>query len=395
MTTVEVVATVSFWCCLGGLSYAYFLYPGLAWFFSRCFGRRIDQRPATIAVEALPSISILIVANNEESIIAKRIENALALDYPRERLEIAVASDGSTDRTNELVRQYASAGVRLFDFQVRRGKAAALNSAVPALNGEIILLSDANTFFAPDAGRKLVRWFIDSSVHSVCGRLLLTDPSTGTNVDSLYWRYETFLKRCEGRLGALLGANGAVYAIRKAIYTPIPDNTLVDDFVIPLYAKLRHGGLIVYDCEAVAHEDSPASVAAEFRRRARIGAGGYQSLVLLWRLLSPRYGWTAFAFCSHKLMRWLCPFFMIGSLVSNVALLSRTSYAWFFAAQLVFYAVAAVTAFVPTRFTALKPLRLTTMFASMNIALLVGFFRFATTRQQGTWTRTARLAEVE
>src|SRR5262249_30950742 len=147
----------------------------------------------------------------------------------------------------------------------------------------------------------------------VCGRLVLTDPATGCNVDSYYWRYETFLKRCEGRLGALLGANGAIYAIRRELYTPIPGNTIVDDFVIPLRAKLRTGCRIVYDGDAVAREETPPNVGAEFHRRSRIGAGGFQSIGLLWRLLNPRSGWVAFTFFSHKILRWVCPFFLVAA----------------------------------------------------------------------------------
>src|SRR4029079_12592565 len=144
-----------------------------------------------------------------------------------------------------------------------------------ALRGEIVLLSDANTFTDVDALRRIVRWFADPQVCGVCGRLVLTDPATGQNVDSLYWRYETYLKRCEGRLGALLGANGGIYAVRPSCFNPIPANTIVGGLVLPLQAKLRTGCEIVYDPEAVANEETPSNIKSEFRRRARIGAGGF------------------------------------------------------------------------------------------------------------------------
>src|SRR5262249_55927305 len=157
----------------------------------------------------------------------------------------------------------------------------------------------ANSQTEPDAARKLVRWFHDPNLGVVCGRLVLTDPHTHKNADSLYWRYETFLKRAEGKLGALLGANGAIYAIRRDVFTPIPDDTIVDDLFIPLRAGLHTGCAIVYDCEAIAHEESAPDVGSEFHRRSRIGAGGFQSWALLWKLLNPRQGWVAFTFCSH------------------------------------------------------------------------------------------------
>src|SRR5262249_38664493 len=158
------------------------------------------------------------------------------------------------------------------------GKAATLNAAFAELAGDIVLLSDANTFTDATAARNIVRWFADPRVGVVCGRLVLTDPATGGNADSLYWRYETFLKECEGRLGALPGATGGIYAFRRGLYAPIPDDTIVDDFVIPLAAKLRTGCAIVYDRDAVAREETAPDVRAEFRRRSRIGAGGFQSI---------------------------------------------------------------------------------------------------------------------
>jgi cellulose synthase/poly-beta-1,6-N-acetylglucosamine synthase-like glycosyltransferase len=283
----------------------------------------------------------------------------------------------------------------LLDYPERRGKATALNDSFKELTGEIVVLSDANTFTDAGAVRKLVRWFRDPEVGVVCGRLVLTDPATGRNVDSYYWRYETFLKKCEGLLGALLGANGAIYAIRRAMYSPIPGNTIVDDFVIPLRARLRTGCRIVYDCEAVAREETPSSVGAEFHRRSRIGAGGFQSIGMLWRLLSPRHGWVSFTFFSHKVLRWIGPFLLVGALVTNLLLWPDRLYLNFLVGQAAFYLTSLLAAFVPGRIRLFKPLRLTTMFTAMNAALLFGFCRWLRGTQKGTWKRTVRLAEAE
>jgi cellulose synthase/poly-beta-1,6-N-acetylglucosamine synthase-like glycosyltransferase len=317
------------------------------------------------------------------------------MDYPAEKLDIVVASDGSVDATAAIVRRYADRGVRLLDFGPRRGKAAALNAAVAELKSDLILLSDANTYTDAAAARKIVRWFKDPAVGAVCGRLVLTSPETGDNADGLYWKYETFLKRCESRLGGLLGSNGAIYAIRRGLYFPIPDNTIVDDFVIPLQAKLRTGCAIVYDCEAVAREETAPGVRAEFHRRSRIGAGGFQSIFLLWRLLDPRRGWVAFTFLCHKILRWLCPLFMIGALLGSLLLWDDPLYFGLSCAQVGFYLVSLLAAMVPARFRPLKPLRLATMFTSMNLALLVGLWRFVRGRQTGLWRRTPRLAESQ
>jgi cellulose synthase/poly-beta-1,6-N-acetylglucosamine synthase-like glycosyltransferase len=323
------------------------------------------------------------------------VRNALALDYPADKLQIVIASDGSDDGTAEIVQRFADRGVVLLDYPERRGKATVLNDSISELTGEIVLLSDANTCTDPSAVRNLVRWFDDPTIGVVCGRLVLTDPVTGYNVDSLYWRYETFLKKCEGRLGALLGANGAIYALRRELYTPIPANTIVDDFVIPLRAKLRTKCRIVYDCEAVAREETPANVGAEFHRRARIGAGGFQSIGVLWRLLDPRNGWVAFTYFSHKILRWLCPFFLVMAFAANAALWDQPLYGNLLVGQIAFYVTSVLAAFLPVQARVLKPLRLTTMFTAMNAALLVGFCRWLRGNQRAAWKRTARVAEAE
>jgi cellulose synthase/poly-beta-1,6-N-acetylglucosamine synthase-like glycosyltransferase len=383
-----ILLTFIFWSSLAAVVYSYLGYALLLYVSSRLFGRDLD--PPEVIDEELPTASLLIAAHNEEQFIAQRVENALAMDYPREKLEIVVASDGSTDRTNEMVRQYADQGVRLLDFPQRRGKSTMLNDGIQQVGGEIVMLTDANTFFEPDAAKKLVRWFSDPKIGFVCGRLILLDPRTGGNVDGLYWKYETFLKQCENRLGGLLGANGAIYAIRRSVYVPIPGETIVDDFVIPLLSRLRHRLMIHYDSTAVAREESPPTIRDEFRRRTRIGAGGFQSLQWLWPLMLPTHGWLAVTFISHKVLRWFCPFFLLAALVANLFLLDQPLYQALLVGQLVFYALSLVGMFVQANGLVPRLLRLTTMFTSMNLALFLGFWKWLAGRQKGVWQRTER-----
>ena len=382
---VLVAIQICFWFCLAAVGYTYATYPLVLAALAR---PRTKLTPPVFADS--PNVSVLIAAHNEERFIEEKVRNTVESSYPQDRLEIAVASDGSSDRTAELVRGLQHPNIRLFDYADRRGKSTVLNATLPELSGEIIVLSDANTLFERDAISRLVRWFADPTIDAVCGRLVLTDPATGQNVDSLYWRYETYLKKKEARLGALLGANGAIYAIRRDRYVPIPNNTIVDDFVIPLLSKLHYRGRIVYDEEAVAFEETPAEIGSEFRRRARIGTGGYQSLALLWRLLSPRFGWTAFAFFSHKVLRWVAPFLLIGAFVANLFLLGLPLYRWLLAAQMLFYLASFAGAQVRGTGLPFRLLRLASMFTSMNAALFVGFWRWLTLPQTGTWQRTAR-----
>lgn len=390
MEVWELILFWFFWLSVGLVVYSYIGYPILIWVLARLFGHK-PVPPAPLAV--WPKVSLLIAAYNEEAEIARRIENAIAMDYPREQLEIVIASDGSSDKTCEIVHSYADHGVMLFDFQERSGKPAVLNRSVPRLSGEIVAFSDANSFTEPGALKNLIRWFSDGQIGAVCGKLVLVDSVTGQNVDGMYWKYETFLKKCESRLGALLGSNGAIYALRREWYPAIPDNTIVDDFVIPLRAKSLHHCKIVYDQEAVAHEETPAAIGAEFKRRSRIGAGGFQAIGLLWKLLHPRFGWTAFTFLNHKILRWICPFLLIVALLTNLPLLHIPFYRWMLAAQVAFYLLAVIGAYLPSQSTGMRLLRLTTMFTSMNVALLVGFFRWLLGTQRATWHRTVRLAE--
>jgi cellulose synthase/poly-beta-1,6-N-acetylglucosamine synthase-like glycosyltransferase len=383
---------IIFWVGLGLTAYAYAGYPVVIACLARLFGR--SPQPPAPAAGGLPSAALLIAAYNEEAVIAARLDNAAAADYPHDRLRVVVASDGSSDRTPAIVARYADRGVRLLDYKARRGKSSVLNSAMREIDAEVVILSDANTHIEPDAVGRLARWFADPAVGAVCGRLILTDPTTGANADGMYWKYETFLKKQEARLGGLLGSNGAIYAIRRRLYVPIPDDTIVDDFVIPLLAKLREEFTIVYDADAVAHEESAANVGAEFRRRSRIGAGGFQAIVLLWRLLNPARGWVAFTFLSHKVLRWFCPFFLIAMLVSSAALFRWPLYRYALAAQLAFYAASTVALLMPRVSSRLKVLKLGAMFTSMNAALLVGFWRWVRNSQKAAWERTVRLAEV-
>jgi cellulose synthase/poly-beta-1,6-N-acetylglucosamine synthase-like glycosyltransferase len=375
---------------LAGVFYAYVIYPILIWGASRFAVSRVPSGERQ--GDASPSVAMLVAANNEQRWIDERIANALALDYPAELLTVVIASDGSEDRTNEIVRDWADkdSRVKLLAYEQRRGKATTLNDAMTQISADVVAFSDANTMYEPQALRKLASWFADERVGAVCGRLVLHDPATGNNVDGLYWRYETFIKKCEAKLGGLLGANGAIYAMRRPLFVPIPDNTIIDDFMIPLLAKLRHDCQLVYDENAVAHEETPPTIGDEFRRRARIGAGGFQSLATLWPLLSPRYGWTAIAFWNHKVLRWCVPALMLVAFSANAMLLHDVRFRWLFAMQVMFYALALLGNWIRGHSLPAKLARTASLFCSMNAALAVGFWKWLFVRQRGTWRRTVR-----
>lgn len=390
METADTIAVAILSASLFAVVYCYAIYPFVVWLAAFVF----KPVKRTVGQAEPPSVTVLISAHNEEDWIVERIKNLLALNYPPEKITIVIASDGSTDRTEELIEGFNDERVVLLSYSPNRGKSNTLNAAMAETQGEIIVFSDANTMFEPDALSLLVQHFDDETTGVVVGRLILRDAATGSNVDGIYWRYETFIKKSEAKLGALLGANGAIYAMRRDCFVEIPGNTIIDDFVIPLLAKLKHRCRIVYEPAAVAVEESAPHVSDEFWRRARIGAGGYQSLTLLWPLLSPAHGWTAFAFFSHKVLRWFSPFFLLSILVCNVFLVEHWLFQIVLAVQLACYGTALLGWFVPGRNIFSRGIRLSTMFASMNLALLVGFWRWLTTPQTGAWKRTARLQSV-
>lgn len=388
--TGSTVAEIVFWGSALAVAYAYVGYPLLLTLAARLFG--VQPAPPVLDDDALPSVTLLIAVNNEAAIIGSRLENAVAIDYPRDRFSIVVASDGCTDDTDAIVRTFASRGVTLDSLAERRGKAATLNRVIPTLTSDVLVLSDGNTFTEPDSVRKLARWFADPSVGVVCGKLVLVDRATGHNVDGLYWRIETALKAREALLGALSGVNGAIYALRREAFVPLPPNTIVDDLVLPFTMRLTRGCRLLFDAEAKAFEETAPGLQDEFNRRARIGSGGFQSLAFIWRLLDPRRGWIAFTFFSHKVLRWVCPFFLITLLAANVVLAWHPFYRLCLVAQLAYHALA-VAASKPAHWARLpKLVRLALMFHAMNTALLVGFWRWLRGMHSGVWQRTSRQA---
>ena len=268
---------------LGIPAYAYLGYPVLLFVMAALvqMGRdvyyllyRAERRTRG---QALPSVTVLMAAYNEADVIERTLDNLAQLDYPNGQLEILVGSDGSSDGTVELAGRWSERGVRVLDFPERRGKMSVISDLAAAARGDILVLTDANTLIRPDAVRNLVRHFGDPSVGAVCGELRLVTPDGQRAEEGLYWRYEVTLKVLENRLNAVLGANGAIYAVRRPLFPDLSRDLITDDFVIPMTVRAA-GHRVVYDPEAVAMEEAPASVSSEFRRRVRIGAGNWQAL---------------------------------------------------------------------------------------------------------------------
>jgi cellulose synthase/poly-beta-1,6-N-acetylglucosamine synthase-like glycosyltransferase len=342
----------------------------------------------------LPRVSIVFAAHDEASCIREKIENSLALDYPADRLEVIVGCDGCTDGTAELARRAGGDRVKVIEIQPRGGKSNALARVVPIATGDLVVFTDANVMIERGALRALARRFEDPSVGAVVGRLRLVDPLHRDVRESLYWRFETLLKHYEGRRGCVIGANGGLYAIRRLLFQPLRRDTIVDDFVIPVRIALR-GWRIPYEPAAVAFEATTEDAGREFARRARIGAGCWQALVRLPELADPRQGFLAFAFLSHKLLRWVTPLLLAVALAGSVPLALGGSWGFgaLLAAQLAFYGLAVLGARGAAGPLA-RAASLAHYFVGMNVALAAGFWRFVRGTQAPAWNRTERAPGV-
>jgi cellulose synthase/poly-beta-1,6-N-acetylglucosamine synthase-like glycosyltransferase len=378
-----------FWATFALTVYTYVGYPAVVGVLARLLGRPHRVGPIE------PSVTLLIPAHNEAVVIAAKLDNALALDYPRDRLQIRVLSDGSTDGTDDIVRGYEAAGVELQRIEPRGGKPNAINLGVPQAHGEILLLCDANTLFARDAVRRLVRHFADPAVGAVTGdvRLTTSDAAYGTG-EGLFFRLERFLQISESRLWTAIGVDGGMYAVRRDRYVPNRRDTLVDDFVIAMNVA-KSGARVIYDPEAIAIEDSVVDPAQEMRRRMRTTAGGFQSLFE--GLGRPRAGQPVLwlGYLSHKVLRWLSAFVLIVMFAANVvAAQASVSYAVLLVLHGLFYAVAATGARLHHR--AMPGIVcLPYFFCLTNAASAGGFWRWWRRAQPVTWTQADRQAPVE
>ena len=370
-----------FWISLITLVYIYVGYPLLVWGLARVFGR--EPRRATIT----PTVSLLIPAYNEEAYIEEKLRNSLALRYPSDRLEIVVASDGSTDRTDQLARGFRSQGVKVLAMRDHLGKAELLARTVPLLKGDIVVFSDVSSRLVPNALRTLVRNFADKRVGCISGLYRLRRAKDlRSQGEGLYWRYETFIKRHESRLHSILGAHGAFYAVRRALISRLEATSINDDYLIPMRI-IEQGYRAVYEPRAVAWEQERSSVRGEFARRRRIAAGNCQQVWLLRRLLNPfRVGLVAVSFFSHKVLRTLAPLLMMSLLASSASLPHRWAVV-VVGGQLLFYVSALIGYVCQRRGWSVVWLSPPLYFCLGNLAMLAGLVKFCLNPTRPAWER--------
>jgi cellulose synthase/poly-beta-1,6-N-acetylglucosamine synthase-like glycosyltransferase len=365
-----------FWLAVATPLYAYLGYPLLLLTLRLVLRRPVKKAPIA------PRISLLIPAHNEARVIERKIRNSFLLDYPINRMEIVVASDGSTDATEAIARELEDGRwLRVIAFPTNLGKTAALNAAVPHLHGDIIVFSDASAMLATDSVRRLIENFADPSVGAASGRYSVirsSEVDIGAS-EGLYWKYETFLKTAESQLASTLGGHGQLYAIRKQLYPFLPAETINDDYVIPL-SVLSLGFRAVYEPTALAFEE--AREMTGFARRIRIMTGNLQQLKHLSGLVHPLQPLPLFFFLSHKAARLIAPFAMLAALVANLFLLDTAIFRTLLYGQLAFYLLAALGITGRLRPRALA---LPFYFCMVNAATFFGIYHTLTRRRSMAW----------
>lgn len=385
-----------FWGFIAIVIYTYFGYPLILTIVSIFRkNKSINQHEPNNRFQ--PFVSLIIAAHNEEKVIRQKIENSLAIDYPENRFEIILVSDGSTDNTNQIIKQVQNDRLKCICYKPRRGKAYAINLATKEACGEIIVYSDANVWYEKDAIQNLVRHFRAPAIGCVCGEVrLYTADETTTQGEGLYSMYERFIQRKESIVSTMVAIDGAMFAIRKSLFKPIPEDTIVEDFYLALNC-IEQQYRIIHVSDAKGEEEAAVSIQEEVRRKKRMIAGGFQTLARMKWLLNPFHNpVVSFEFISHKLLRWLLPFFLILIFIANTAILGvdnlnfyKFIYLFILISQLLFYGCA-VLGFISKNTLNNKVIYFCTYFCAVNIAALIGLYRFFFRQQKVTWEKITR-----
>ena len=388
---------ISFWAAVILLAYTYAGYPLLIRVWAGLLDLlERDSSGAAAPAEKLniqrfePMVSILVIAHNEEARIAGKIENLLTLDYPRERREIVIASDASSDQTVAIAQEYHSQGVQVVAFSEHRGKPAVLNEMIPRLSGDIVVLMDARQKIDTGAVRELVSNFTDLQIGAVSGELFLTEEKTDTEATDgvgFYWRYEKFIRSNESRVDSTVGVTGAIYAIQHSLFHPIPEQTILDDVLIPMQV-VRKGYRVVYDSDARAWDKVSINAKAEFTRKVRTIAGNYQLFFHHPWLLNPFSNRLWLQTFSHKFLRLLGPFLLLAVFILNLLLLPVVLYRVLLILQILFYSTALIVHFYPMTGKRSALAAIAHAFCLLNFATLAGFIRFISGSQQVTWQKS-------
>jgi biofilm PGA synthesis N-glycosyltransferase PgaC len=371
--------TILFWISFAVIAYTYFGYPLCLAILKKVQSCPVDKGPFE------PKVSVVIAACNEERNIVKRVDNLLAQAYPAAKIEIIIVSDGSTDRTAELARRNENATLRVVELSHSRGKAAALNAGMAQASGELVLFCDARQIFEEDVISQLASNFADPAVGCVSGELiLLCNAASRIQVEmGAYWKYEKWIRKAESASGSVVGATGAIYAIRKKLFKTLPQGTLLDDVLTPMNIVMQ-GYRCIFDGSAVAYDILSKDLSQEAQRKVRTLAGNWQLLSLAPALFLPWRNPILVRFISHKICRLVVPFLLPILLTSCLLLARDPGYRVISGAQLLFYSLALLGALLPGM-RKVKVVNLIYFFVTMNLAAASGFWRWVTGQCSTAW----------
>lgn len=393
MATFIGICKILFWVSLFIVFYSYIGYGILLWVLVTL--KKLIRPRVALPAQPLPRVALVVAAYNEEDYILDKIENSLDLDYPEELLELVFITDGSTDRTPDLVRQFPQ--IKLLHEPERRGKAAAMNRGLAYIESPIIIFCDANTQLNKACVREIVKHYDDPRVGGVAGEKKILEAGIDTAAakgEGLYWRYESFLKKLDSDLYSTMGAAGELFSVRKELFEVAPAGTIIEDFVQSLKICTR-GYVLRYEPNAYAAEAPSASIRDEMKRKVRICAGAFQAMHLLRELFNVfRFPILSFQFISHRILRWtICPPALIVVLLANIGIVIGQPgifYVITLVAQLLFYTMAIAGWILANREIQVKLLYLPFYFFFMNAAVVLGFRRFLQNKQSVLWEKAAR-----
>lgn len=385
---------IAFWISLFLIVYTFVGY-GIVLYILLKFKRIFTKRPAFASGIDLPTVTLLIAAYNEEDIIVEKINNTLHLNYPKDKIQTIFITDGSTDRTSEKVRDFRE--VILLHEDTRAGKMAAIKRAIPFINGDITVFTDANTFLNENAVLELVKHYQNPKVGAVAGekRILVEEKADASSAgEGFYWKYESLLKKWDYELYSNVGAAGELFSIRTALYQPVESDTIIDDHMIAMRIAER-GHIIAYEPGAYAMETASANTKEELKRKIRIAAGGIQSIFRLKRAANPfYYPVLTFQYISHRVLRWtITPFLLILVFLLNLLIIlnnGSTLYQLLFIAQAVFYLLGIIGWLFESKNIRVKIFFIPYYFCVMNYAVLAGIIRYFKKEQSAAWEKSKR-----
>jgi biofilm PGA synthesis N-glycosyltransferase PgaC len=385
---------IIFWISIFLIVYTFVGYGFVLYILVKIKG--LFKKPFVFKSEAiLPTVTVLIAAYNEEDIIEEKIENTLSLNYPKDKVQIIFITDGSSDSTAEKVSGFNE--VTLLHQDVRGGKMAAIKRAIPFIDGEITVFTDANTFLNTDALLELVKHYQNPKVGAVAGekRILVEEVADASSAgEGFYWKYESKLKKWDYELYSNVGAAGELFSIRTALYQPVESDTIIDDHMIAMRIA-ENGYIIAYEPGAYAMETASADVKEELKRKIRIAAGGIQSILRLKKAANPFHNPVfTFQYISHRVLRWtITPFLLFLVFILNAIIAAETQSAFyqiFFVLQIIFYLLSITGFYFESRNIRIKALFIPYYFCVMNYAVLAGIIRYYKKNQSAAWEKSKR-----